>query len=170
MSFQLILVVEADERSKSDYLYIRSVLTEWYGIQSKTDLKVTPIYMGGKGNYRKKIKEINKYKKAYAHIGNSQVIFFFDTDKYDSLPDDQRLLHEEEQYCRENGFEFVWFCHDIEEVFLGKSVLKSEKTEKAKQYSISNRIKILKRKNVGSTSMVKGKSNLIIVLEKYLRP
>ena len=94
-------------------------------------------------------------------------MYCFDTDKYDSNPDDARTLQEEKKYCDDNGYGFVWFCHDIEEVFLGKSVPKTEKTNKAREYITSNRAYIIKKSDFQSTNMVKGRSNLVQVIEKY---
>ena len=167
MACQLILVVESDEKSRSDFIYINSVLNELYDIRLRNDIKITPVFMGGKGNYKRVSGKIKKFQQAYKRNGKSYVIYCFDTDKYDTNPEEQRILKDEEKYCNDNGFEFVWFCHDIEEVFIGKSVLNSEKTAKAIQYSVRHGIEKVKMGNMKSKVMSKGKSNLLLVLEKY---
>ena len=124
--------------------------------------------MKGKGNYKKVGKRISALQKIYKNIGESYVIYCFDTDKYNVDSEANRILCEEKKYCVDNGYDFIWFCHDIEEVFLGKSVAKSEKTEKAKQYITRHKIKDLRRAKLKSNVMARGKSNLLLILEKYL--
>ncbi len=48
MAFQLIFVVESDEESRSDYMYIRAVLDKCYGVLARKDIKITPVFMRGK--------------------------------------------------------------------------------------------------------------------------
>ncbi len=165
MAFQIVLVVEADEVSKTDFIYINSVLNELYSIRERTDIKISPVYMRGKGNYKKAATQIKKHQNAYKKIGNTHVIYCFDTDKFESNPEDGRVLREEEKYCLNNGYDFVWFCHDIEEVFLGKSVSKSEKKDKSRQYIVRHGIEKVKINNLKSEVKVKGKSNLLVVLK-----
>lgn len=50
----------------------------------------------------------------------SKVIFCFDCDDYDSKPEDAEFLTNVKQYCAEKGYDFIWFCKDIERVYLGK--------------------------------------------------
>ena len=169
MSFQLILVMETDEKSRSDYIYINSVLTEWYNIRMRNDIKITPVYMGGKGNFKRVIRKIENHQKAYARTGKTRVVYCFDTDCYETEPGAKNLLCEEKKYCVDKGFDFVWFCHDIEEVFLGSSVPKSEKTKEAIRYSKNQGIRELKKGLFQSEVVAKGKSNLLIVLDKYLQ-
>lgn len=168
MAFQLVFVVESDEKSKSDYIYIRSILEEDYHISKLKDVKISAVFMGGKGNYQKKnvLNKIVALRKGYQKIGDTYVLYCFDTDKYDSDPNDGKVLEEEQQYCKKNGYEFIWFCHDIEEVFLGSSVAADEKVERAKQYSRQNQIKNVKRECLKSERMTKGKSNLLTVLKR----
>lgn len=171
MAFQIVFVVESDERSRSDIIYIRSVLDKLYNFRSRSDVKVSEVFMKGKGNYNKK-KITNAVKaqiKGYQINGETHVIYCFDTDKYDSDPIDTKILKEEEKFCRDNGYEFVWFCHDVEEVFLGHSVPRSEKTNWARKYSANDWIEIVKLDNLKSNVMAKGRSNLTIVLEKFFR-
>ena len=170
MAVQIVIVVEADERSRSDYIYIRSVLEKWFNLHKLSDVKISAVFMGGKGNYNKNkiVNAINTYIKGFSALGKTHVVYCFDTDKYDSDPYDRKLLDDEYKYCRENGYDFVWFCHDIEEVFLGKSVAKSEKTDKARRYSANNGIDNINKENLKAKTMTKGKSNLLCVLSKYL--
>ena len=76
---------------------------------------------------------------------------------------------EKQSYCKEHNYEFVWFCHDVEEVFLGHSVHKSEKTKCAIQYDARNGINNVKISNLKVEKMAGRKSNLVIVFDKYLK-
>lgn len=44
----------------------------------------------------------------------SKVIYCFDCDNFDTNAEDENFLKNAKQYCEENGYEFVWFCRDIE--------------------------------------------------------
>ena len=170
MALQIILVIETDEKSRSDYIYISSVLDKWYNLRMLTDVKITPIFMRGKGNYTKKriANVIEASKKNYSKIGETVVIFCFDTDKYDSDQTAQNILSEEEKYCKDRGYEFVWFCHDIEEVFLGESIPNTEKTARARKYASSRGVNSVNHNNLRANKMAQKKSNLMTVLDKYL--
>ena len=166
----MIFVVEADEASRSDYMYIRAVLDKCYGVLSRKDINITAIFMGGKGNYNKPkiLQSINSKIKMYNAVGSTYVIYCFDTDKIDSNPMDNKALLEEKKYCEDNGYDFVWFCHDVEEVFLGKSVKKKEKTNSARTFTANAKKDMIKPSKLMSKEYGKGKSNLMIVLKKYL--
>lgn len=62
MGVQLILVVEADSRGASDWIYIKETIEHFYAIDN-AHIKLTPLYMEGRGNYKKiqsKIKDKEK--------------------------------------------------------------------------------------------------------------
>ncbi len=170
MGVQLIFVVEADEKSRSDYIYIKSIVDEIYGTQQSNDIKLSPVFMGGKGNYKKNsiLKQINNLQKAYKRNGETKVIYCFDTDKYESNVGNKNELSMEEKFCRDNSYEFAWFCHDVEEVFLGRSVDDSKKTEEARHYLSGEGVRNVKVDNLRSETMSKCKSNLLSVVDKCL--
>ena len=171
MAFQVVFVVESDERSRSDIIYIRSIMDHLYNFRIRSDVKISEVFMAGKGNYNKNkiINSIRTKIKQYKTIGETYVIYCFDTDKYDSDPNDKKVLKDEKEFCRDNGYEFVWFCHDVEEVFLGHSVPKGEKTDWARKYIASDWIKMVNIDNLKSDVMVKGRSNIMTVLGKIFR-
>ena len=53
ISLQIVFVVEADNKSQSDYMYIKSIMGKYYKSYLST-IKITPIYMGGIGNFDSK--------------------------------------------------------------------------------------------------------------------
>ena len=50
MSLQLIFVVEANSRCKSDWIYIKETIEQFYQY-SQTEVKLSPVYMDGKEIY-----------------------------------------------------------------------------------------------------------------------
>jgi hypothetical protein len=171
MAFQIVFVVESDKVSKTDYMYIRTILLDYYNVLARKDVRITSIFMAGKGKYDqpKVLKDVNKAINAYKVNGDTYVIYCFDTDKYDSSPEDAQIIRTEEQFCKDKGYDFVWFCHDVEEVFLGHSIDSSEKTDAAKKYFANDKHRKIKIDSLKAKVYGKGKSNMISVLDKYLK-
>lgn len=122
MSLQLIFVVETRKSCNSDWIYIKETVDHFYQVdQAHTKLSV--VYMDSKSTYnspktKKKIQEkISQFKPR-----ESRVIYCFDCDDYDTKYDDQKFLEAAKQHCRDNGHDFVWFCKDIEHVYVGERV------------------------------------------------
>ena len=128
MPLQLIFVVETDKRCKSDWIYIKSTLNHFYQY-NHTQVKLTPIYLSGKDKYKSKEKEINSKIKQFR--GNSKVLMCVDCDDYDTNPYDRQFLYKVKEYCNDKGFIFVWFCKDIEQVYLGYKIESNLKKKKA---------------------------------------
>ena len=78
MSRFVVLCVESNGRSKTDYMYINATIKRFY----KDDKKIVyrPIFLESKSNYndRSKVKEINKRVKDFP--GQANVIYFVDVD------------------------------------------------------------------------------------------
>ena len=53
MGLQLIFVVETNKRVNSDWIYIKDTIERFYEY-SRTQIKLTPVYMDGRGKYKKK--------------------------------------------------------------------------------------------------------------------
>ncbi|MBE5845674.1 MAG: hypothetical protein E7302_16200 [Butyrivibrio sp.] len=169
MAIQLIFVAETNRQCGSDDIYIRSAINRFYDGLNRTDIKISTIYMNGKGHYKDRsiTKQINDKVKAYSNNGESYVIYCFDTDKYESKSEDAKAFCEEEQYCNENGYEFVWFCHDVEEVFLGQTIEDNKKKQEAVKFRRSNGIENIKESYLKAKSKSTGKSNLLLCLNKF---
>ncbi|MGN1157376.1 MAG: hypothetical protein ACI4TK_14465 [Agathobacter sp.] len=107
MGLQLIFVVETNKKCKSDWIYIKDTIDHFYQYD-QTQLKLSPIYMDGKGKYKNKEQKISSLISQYA-AGNktnqSIVIFCFDCDDYDSNSKDAEFLMNAKRYCDENGYE-----------------------------------------------------------------
>lgn len=53
MGVQLIFVVETNKKCNSDWIYIKDTIEHFYSYD-RTQLKLSAVYMDGKGNYRSK--------------------------------------------------------------------------------------------------------------------
>lgn len=48
MGLQLIFVVEANEKSKSDWIYMKDTIERFYQLD-QAQIKLSPVYMGKEG-------------------------------------------------------------------------------------------------------------------------
>ncbi len=172
MGVQLLFVVEADKACRSDWIYIKELLDRFYVIND-SEIKLTPIFLGGKGRYKEKAKinEINakiKQYKAGSKDNSTVVIYVFDTDDYDSDPSDKSFMEETQKYCEKNGYKYVWFCKDVEQVFIGRQVPKATKRDVAADFKKKNHIKSVQPQNLKSKGLRKCASNIMVVLGEYL--
>lgn len=120
-------VVKLDKQYISEY--IKSTIDYFYEY-NRTGLKLSPVYMDGKGNYKQKEKEVKSLISQYskASKGNkSKVIYCFDCDEYDNKIEDLTFLKTVKKYCDDRGYDFIWFCKDVEQVYIGKRVDNSKK-------------------------------------------
>lgn len=172
MGLQIIFCVEANSKSKSDYIYIKSVIEHFY-IVDQANMKLSTVYMDGKGKYASpKVQgnvneKIKQYKNA-AKNNKSVVVFCFDCDEYDNRPEDRSFLEEARRFCEQNGYRFVWFCKDIESVFVGKRVTSGMKAKTAAAFASKRQIRKVEISNLRAHEYHERRSNLCCVLEDYL--
>ena len=87
-------------------------------------VKFSFIFMAGKYNYSSKSvkSQISKMTKEYAARANnnqSVVMYCIDCDDYDSNQRDSEFLAEVEKYCEDNDYKLMWFCTEVESVYIG---------------------------------------------------
>lgn len=171
MGIQLIFVVETNKKCKSDWIYIKDTLDHFYQYD-KAQVKFSPVYMNGKGNYKNKEKEISNLISQYV-AGNknnkTQVIFCFDCDDYDSKSEDAEFLASARRYCFEKGYDFVWFCKDIERVYLGKKVDDSQKMKESTIFKAKKLVDKVDERNLIVNNYRTNASNIMNVVSKYLQ-
>ncbi len=172
MGLQLIICVETNKKCNSDYIYIKSSIEQFYSV-NQGNIKLSPVYLDGKGNYssKKTLKNIDTLSKQYrvsSEDNKSVVLCCFDCDEYDSRPEDMVFLDGVKSFCDEKGFKFVWFCKDIEQVYLGKSVPDNSKKNEANTFLKKKMIKDLSMEKFKAAKYQNGKSNLCIILDEYL--
>ena len=178
MGLQIIFCVETANKKKSDDIYIRRTVSRFYSIDQSQE-KISMVYMGGKGNYksRKVEKEINRLINQYSSTSKnnrSMVLYCIDCDNFDSDPDAIAFLNGVREYCKTKQYRFIWFCRDIEHVFLGKQIRDDQKTKEAENFAEQRLIErfdvnklLATDKENGNYKM--GYSNLCSVLDEYLK-
>ena len=170
MGLQLIFVVETDKKCKSDWIDIKDTIDRFYQYD-QAQVKFSPVYMGGKGKYKNKEKEISSLISQYA-AGNksrqSKVILCFDCDDYDLKPEDADFLVNAKRYCEEQGYDFIWFCKDVERVYLGKKVDDSQKKKEAEIFKAKRLIDSVDKSKLVSNTYRSDTSNIMLVISKYL--
>lgn len=170
MSIQLIFVVEANKKSKSDWMYISDTIKRFYEHNS-THVKYSIVYMGGKGHYKEKESAILRLISQYSSQDSSReskVIYCFDCDNYDTNAEDRDFLNSVRQYCDNKGYDFAWFCKDIEHVYWGEKVNSGDKSKKAKSFIEKNLINNIKPDRLTANNYKMKASNIMNVLDKYL--
>lgn len=141
----LIFVVETTESNDSDKMYISKYISTVYPqLKESPDCVIKWVYMNGKGNYKKKsvLDNIEDYRTRYLRFHEDMkdihVIYCVDLDDTCQTLDannNKRLNREIKAFCNERSFKFVWFNRTIEEVFLGKKILRQkDKSKEAQQY------------------------------------
>lgn len=170
MGKQLIFVVETTKQCKSDWIYIKETIDYFYSYD-RSNTKITPIYMGGKDKYKNKQSEIKRYILQYSSQSKnneSHVIYFFDCDEYDHVAADETFLINAKKFCVQNGYDFVWFCKDVERVYLNKKVENNQKGKIAEKFMATNAINRVDKNCLEVTNYRNNSSNILIVMDKYL--
>ena len=171
MGLQLIFAVETNKKCNSDWIYIKDTIEYFYSYE-RTQVKFSVVYMDGKGNYnsKKKEKEIKSLTSQYSSTSNtnrSRVIYCFDCDDYDSKMDDLKFLEEAKKYCDEHEYDFVWFCKDVEQVYIGKKVDDSQKKKEAATFKSKKQINSIDSKKLLMKNYRNNTSNIMNVLDGY---
>ena len=110
--------------------------------------------------------QIRQYRGAAYR--ETRVIYFIDTDQYEINVDHAREFDEISRFCQENGYELVWFCHDVEEVFWGHKVSDSKKVKEAESFRRKRKIEELQIAKLSCDAKKTCSSNIIKVLDMYL--
>ena len=162
---QLIICVETSKTAATDVFYIEKTIKTFYRIDNS--IKLSYIYCEGKSKYNSK-SVISEIKDKKSKIKDSIVIYVYDTDSIDSNTDDIKLTSLIEAYCNDNNYSYIWFYRDIEEVFLHQSIDNTKKVSEAKKFSNLHDLGFADEKSLSFTDKVRYKSNILIVLDKYL--
>ena len=165
MSKQILLCVEANKQSRTDYQYIQAVIKRFYADDRK--IVYRPIFMGSKTKYNAKdvVRDVDKRIKEYSGI--THVIYFIDTDDYNTSPETRRLYDDIASYCGANGFDLVFFCRDVEDVFIGHQIRDSEKIRQVAVFNRKNIIEDVDASKLRSNEHRLHCSNILNVMDKY---
>lgn len=167
MSKLIILCTETNKSHPVDSLYIRKTLNHFYEIDNSITIK--PVKFNGKGNFDKPkvLKEIKENLKA--KFDEKYVFYCVDTDKFASKIEDVNLNNKIENFCKQNGYAYVWFCQNVEEVFWKKEIQDNEKVKMAERFNISDLSKTLDENKFLSKCVNRYKSNLLLEFDKILK-
>lgn len=167
MSVQIIFCVEANSQSKSDYIYVKSLLQYRYAFDGNQP-KYKPIFMNSKSRYNQQEKTIQKLTKMHERTGPTRVVMCVDED--DDTPDSFALNPAITAYCQKMNYDLVWFRKDIEDVFIHKKVASKEKGKTAASFAsnkgIENVVLADLNHNVPLTRNMT--SNLITILDPII--
>ena len=171
MGLQLIICVETTSDNKSDYIYIKNTIEYFYMLD--TSIKLTPVFMGGKYRYNSstvsnKINSCQKQFAASSKNNQSHVIICVDCDNYKTNPKDAEFLKEIESYCNKKASQLVWFCKDIEEVYLGEQIPNTQKKKKAERFQSRKTIQRIDLKSLYATDYREGTSNVCSILDQSM--
>ena len=167
MGLQLVFVVETNKKCNSDWIYIKDTVEHFYEYD-RTQIKFSTVYMDGKGKYKSKEKQVAQFVRQYSAMSNanhSKVLYCFDCDDYDSNPNDQKFLKEAKQYCDSKGYDFVWFCKDVEQVYIGKRVDDSQKKKESVSFKARKAINKVDKLRLMADSCRIGTSSIMRVLD-----
>jgi len=172
MGLQLIFVVETDRKCQSDWKYLKETIYKFYEVND-SNIKLTPVFLGGKGRYkdRTRVNDVNKKIKQYSSVSSnnkSVVIYVFDTDDYDVNVQDQKFMEEVKKYCEKNKYDIIWFCKDVEQVFLGRKVSNDKKRDESDAFKRKKLIHNIKEEKLRVDILKKNSSNILNVLDEYL--
>ena len=68
MGVQLIFAVETNKKCNSDWIYIKDTVEHFYAYE-RTQLKLSVVYLDGKGNYSsKKKRQTSKLKSGLSRL------------------------------------------------------------------------------------------------------
>ena len=172
MGLQLIFVVETNKTCKSDWIYIKNTIDRFY-TYDHAHVKLSPVYMNGKAKYEYKNKEVKSLITQYSKMATnnkSAVIYCFDCDDYDTKPEDTQFLELTQTFCQSHGYNYVWFCKDIERVYLQQKVSDKQKKKEAEKFMAKKQINKINTSNLSATSYKANASNLLLILDQFIPP
>lgn len=114
----------------------------------------------------KEIKRLISEYSATSKSNHSKVIYCFDCDEYNRDPDDSKFLEDAKKYCDDKGYYFVWFCKDIERVYIGKKVDDSQKKKEAATFKVKKLISNIDSSSLSEDDYRINTSNIMSVLDQ----
>ncbi len=161
----LVLCVETDKEAQTDTKYIDKTIRQFYVIDN--NIKIAYVYMNGKGNYDNRA-VTSQIKRQYSgDFEERHVVYCIDID---NMADAEVIEQNNkiEAYCNNLGYDLVWFCRDVEEVYLHKRVDKSEKVNEAKKFSRLYNLGKATEVTLTANCQTQFKSNLLLVLDNFM--
>lgn len=161
---RILCCVETTRQADTDYQYIRETIRHFYVESSK--IVIRPIYMESKSRYNSRAVQ-EQIRKQTMNSKDTSVIYFVDTDDWDLSAEDEKLLEQIRKYCEKRGYDFVFFCKDVEDVYLGRRISNTEKISAIKRFKSTHAIEDMAEKTLDSKRYQVHCSNIMSVLDKY---
>ena len=165
MNKRILFCVETTRRADTDYQYIRETIRHFYVESSK--IAIRPVYMESKTRYNSKSVQ-EEIRKQSLYSKDTSVIYCVDTDNYHLSIEDRKILDAIREYCQSRGYDFVFFCRDVEDVYCGNSVPDTEKLPAIKKFKSSHTIRNIKTDFLEKETYQIHCSNILTVLDQYL--
>lgn len=167
MAIQMIFCLETNKRANTDYIYIKEAVDYLY--RKSNQVKISPVYMDGKTKYQSKrvLGEIRNKTKIFS-VGETRVIYCIDTDEYEKNAEHANTFRDIQNFCEENGYDLIWFCHDVEEVFQGRQIPDSLKVKEAGAYRRKREIERMSIEKFSDKTRRPYTTNLLCILDQYL--
>lgn len=169
---QIILCYEARASSDSDYNYIKSCIDYLYP-NAFRKYKMTKFPLSTKAAYksRKVKKEIDGFCSFYNgnNPGETTYVIYCldaDIDKTGSAAINPDIV----SYCKQNGYQLVWFNSDVEDVFLGHTVDDKTKVRESVNFVKQNKIEKVNQVSLCCSTPLTRRhfSNLKLVFDQIL--
>ena len=97
---------------------------------------------------------------------DTDYIYISETIKYLDI-EHKKAFDDIGRFCEVNGYEMIWFCHDIEDVYIGKKISDSRKVQEASAYRKKNRIEEMDLAQLSGDIKRAHTSNILCVLDRY---
>lgn len=165
MNNRILFCVETTQQANTDYPYIRDTIDYYYEVPRKTVIR--PIYLGSKTRYNSRSVREN-IKKQSGTSGNTHVIYCIDTDSRSISEDNNHLTERIREYCNKQGYDFIFFCRDVEDVYHGRQLPDTEKVQAVRRFRSRRLIETIKSENLKSKEYRYHCSNILNVLDQYL--
>lgn len=161
----ILICVETTKEAKTDSIYIDKTLKYVYNIDNET--KIEYEYLTSKTKYNDKgIKR--KIERKIKDFSEATIVYCLDSDDIFANPETAVLNKKIEEYCKLEGYRIVWFCRDIEEVFLHRRVGSTDKLSEAAKFNAQKGIGVATAGLLGRTNVIKEKtSNFTCVFDKF---
>ena len=88
-------------------------------------------------------------------------------DDYDTNYETKKLFEDIKKYCETHAYELVFFCRDVEEVYLGKRVNDKDKVNEVKRFKSKKMIEAVLPQNLSQSEYKINGSNILNVLDKF---
>lgn len=160
----IVICVECNKQSQTDKIYIGETIKKYYNVGNT--LAIRYCEMGTKTKYNRIQKKITQITKNAPDVA---IIMCVDTDDIFSSQETVSFNKKITEYCQTQGYDLVWFCQDIEEVFLHKTVSDTDKQNKAQSFKTNPSVCKATRSSLSVPDPIHHKqSNLLCVLDNHL--